>query len=187
MHGPLQERHTEWARHLKANESLNGLISILQWITLSTFWRARRHAAEKKPTQMKRYALECHRIYVLFSFGTALFMTVTLHWPKELNEPKEKNWEREKKHTSHSNSMCRAIRNHVAWHVAFKRHINFIQQKIYVREIPNKTGFANLWQQQQKKRNQSKNKLFWTSKKTHIFSLFLIHPNGLFAFCVYPF
>lgn len=86
---------------------------------------------------------------------------------------------RKKTAASHSSSMCRAIRNHVAWHVAFKRHINFVQQKIYVREIPNKTGFANLWQQQQQK-NQSMNKLFWTSKKhsrihTHTHFLSLSH------------
>lgn len=48
--------------------------------------------------------------------------------------------------------------NHVAWHVAFKRHINFIwAAKIYVTDISTETGFDNLWVQRKRKPKHEKN------------------------------
>lgn len=99
---------------------------------------------KKNQVQMKRYALVCYWICIIFS-KSCLFMTVTLHWAQQ--NVKVQLWGK-KTAQWHQAEPSKFM---LFGHVALKRHINFVQHKIYVRDS-NKAGFANLWQAKKKKK-----------------------------------
>lgn len=149
---------------LKVNESLNGLIRILQWITVSTFCKH----ADTQHTKKKKTILN-EEICTYTPSNVYYFLWDKPAYDRNTSLPRRNEWphtetqkEQESEKANKKRSTMTQRGGNVAWHVAFKGHINFSQHKIYVRDS-NKTGFANLWHTQ--KNNQSTSKLFWTNRE----------------------